>query len=91
MPNPQKGGRLELRVELENGADSIGIKVYTKAMILVQSQRFAGNWNSGWNKVVIDVNPAEMNSGLYYLVATGHLNSGESAGCKMIGKLYYLQ
>lgn len=77
VPNPQSGAVLRLAVDLEFDADSLLVQTYTKAMTCLASQELRGPFRAGWNSVSLPL--AAPSNGLYYLLVTGKLDSGESA------------
>jgi len=90
VPNPVSGTKLHLAVQLESDADSLELKLYTKSMMLIMHSTVYRPFTTGWNKADYDL-PAGISSGLYYVVLTGHLNTGETGNGKTIGKMYYLR
>jgi hypothetical protein len=60
---------LRLRVKLSGSADSLKVKVYTKAMQLIAIREVGGSYVADWNLLSVSLNLPS--SGLYYIVVSG--------------------
>ena len=79
---------LTLAVRLEADADSMRIDCYSKAMAKVFSTVVRGPFYAGWNSLAAPV--TGLSNGLYFVVLTGKLDSGESESLAVPAKLYWL-
>jgi hypothetical protein len=68
FPNPNP---VELRVQLGMRADSVEVKVYTRAMTLVGSAQTQGPLVVGWNRVVL---PPLSSNGAYFFTVSASRN-----------------
>lgn len=89
MPNPQSGSQLRLALNLEADADALEIRVYTKAMAVIEKREVQGPFNAPWCQVMIQLDQAPA-SGLYYVIVTG-INSEGRETQDGISKVFYLQ
>ena len=89
--NPAHGPVLYFDVKLGGAADTVQLKIYTKAMTMVMSRRLSGQFQGGWNQVPVPVGNLLLPSGLYYvLIQSG--NGGQTSGSTAkIGRFLYLQ
>lgn len=88
MPNPQRGAKLSLAVELLSDADFLEAGLYTKSMMQISAQTLPGAWRAGWNLATVAL-AEEPASGLYYVVVRGKNSEGEEAG--PVAKVFFLQ
>jgi hypothetical protein len=65
VPNPQAGSILTLDVDLQGFADSLEIRVFSKAMTCVRDLQVEGNFGPGWNLARADLG-SPLPLGLYY-------------------------
>jgi hypothetical protein len=68
FPNPNP---IELRVQLGMKADSVEVKVYTRAMVLVGTAQTQGPLAVGWNRVVL---PDLATNGAYFFTVSASRN-----------------
>jgi len=90
-PNPARGPVLYFDVKLGGAADTVQIKIYTKAMALVMSRRMSSSFQGGWNQVALPVGNLLLPSGLYYVVVQSGVGGNTGAGSAKIGRFLYLQ
>jgi hypothetical protein len=62
VPNPNPKA---LAIDLAGPADSIEIRLYSRAMVLMRQEKLSGSWQAGWNDVPL---PSSWLNGL----ANGH-------------------
>ena len=68
VPQPVNGGSCRLHFELEGPAESLQIKIYNKAMLLLSTDKRVGSYGLGWNQETLAL--PDLGNGLYYLVVT---------------------
>jgi hypothetical protein len=75
------GARLSLRVKLSGAAASCGLKVYSRAWVLMQSAEMAGG-APGWNELAWD--RGELPAGTYYVQVKSHGRDGRGSDQKTV-------
>jgi hypothetical protein len=80
FPNPQSGAFVGVAFNLSAPADSIELRLYTHAMVLVGSYQRTGYFPKGWSNVKFEA--PSMASGLYFahLSASGGATKGQPSG-----------
>ena len=66
VPQPQSGSSLALAVDLQGGAQSLGLKVYNNAYTVIYQGEAPGPWAAGWNQARFDGLPE--GNGLFFYV-----------------------
>ena len=78
VPNPVSGPLWTLAVKLDQPADSLQMRLYTKGEVRVMAFEIPGAYGIGWNSAVLPVEG--LSHGLYYLrvkaSAAGRSNEG---------------
>ncbi len=64
VPNPNPD---QLAVDLNSSADSLDVRIYTKALVLALDFQ-TGRLNAGWNPVVLPPTLGRLSNGLYYVL-----------------------
>lgn len=67
MPNPSSGPAAILKVKLSGPADSLRLRVYSRAFVCVSEQLFATALAPGWNALRLDLTP--LGPGSYFIRA----------------------
>jgi hypothetical protein len=73
---------------MESDADGLSVRVYTRAMTLVDTLQWQGGLKAGWNQVRVEWTPPCQ--GLFYVVATGKAE-GEEEAQSPVAKIFYLR
>ena len=80
VPQPQPGPRYTFALLIQGGvADSIDIKVYSRAYACVSSQRISGHFGPGWSPVSVEV-PGLANGVYFTRIRAGAGGNLESTG-----------
>ena len=85
VPNPNPDW---LAVELAAPVDGLGLKVFTKAMVLA-ADFDAGGMEAGWNKVPLQSVYKGLPNGLYYVLAQAR--RGNALSQPRFAKLFILR
>jgi hypothetical protein len=86
LPNPQQGLTLGMAVELQGYADSLEIRVFTKAMTCVRDISVPGSFGPGWNHFSASLG-SPLPLGIYYTLlkaSNGSFTSKEEGPVKLM-------
>jgi hypothetical protein len=88
--DPSPNGPSSFKVLFESGVDQLTLRIYTRAMVCVQSMTVPGNPSFAWQSISVPASAFKgFGGGLYYFVVTG--SRGETTSPAFIGKFFILR
>jgi hypothetical protein len=67
MPNPVSGPQASFRFKLNAPADTLRLRVYSRAFVCVGRQDLRGSFAPGWNSALLDL--SGLGAGSYFVRA----------------------